>query len=81
MSLPRRNSRAASAMCTSASPRSNSYMPEWNMPATRKRRMRGTTPVGVAVPSGAISTTLSPTPHVELVGERAAEDDAVAARA
>ena len=47
-------------MFTSASPRSNSYMPDSKMPTTRKRRMRGTTPVGVAVPAGAISTTESP---------------------
>ena len=44
-------------MCTSARPRSYSYMPDSNMPLTVKRRMRGTTPAGVAVPCGAMTTT------------------------
>src|SRR6185503_20231547 len=57
---PKRYSFAASLMCTSARPRSYSYMPDSKMPATVKRRLRGTNPAGVTLPSGAISTTDCP---------------------
>ena len=41
--------------------------------------MRGTTPVGVAVPSGAITTTEPPTCACSALRQRGAEDDAVGA--
>ena len=64
---PRRYSVAASVMCMSARPRSNSYMPDSKMPLTVKRFMRGWNPAGVALPSGVMSTTLSAHVHAELL--------------
>ena len=54
-------------MCVSARPRSNSYMPDSKMALTVKRFMRGWNPAGVALPSGAMSTTLSPDLHGEFL--------------
>jgi len=62
-----RYSACASARWISTRPRSNSYMPIWNTPATVKRRKRGSTPAGVTLAWGIIRSTLSPTSTPRLV--------------
>ena len=54
-------------------------MPEWKVPATRKRRMRGSMPAGVASPSGRDQHHVVADRDRELVRQRIAENDAVAA--
>ena len=58
---PSRYSFAASLRCMSARPRSYSYMPDSKIPLTVKRRLRGSKPAGVTLPSGVMSTTFCPT--------------------
>ncbi len=64
----------------SARPRSYSYMPDSKIPLTVKRRLRGSKPAGVTLPSGVMSTTFCPTVTPSSCGEGGAENDPVLAR-